>query len=1087
MSSPNFFNRGWTLIVACIICLSGCAVQKQLTSAEQPVNKAPQSITFNALESRTYGDADFSPDAEASSGLSVSYTSTNTKVAVVVDNQIHIVGAGSSTIIAVQAGDANYRKAEPIKQTLTVNKARATVTLTNLEQTYDGKAKKTAAKTEPDGLGVTLTYDNKSAAPVNAGAYTVVGMVTDANYEGSTTGTLTIARAAQSITLNALATRTYGDGSFTLASTVTSGLTATYESANTSVATMSGSKVRIAGAGTVVITAFQAGDSNHLPAEPVRQALTVNKARASVTLAKLEQIYDGTPKLAEATTGPRGLNVILTYDNNAAAPINAGTYTVVGTIREINYEGSATGTLSIARARQSISFDALAAHTYGEAPFTLAATVTSGLTATYESANTAVASVSGSEVRIAGAGRTEITAYQGGDGNHLPAVPVRRVLTVNKAAQKISFDALAARTYTDPPFGLTSTLSSGLTASYESANAAVATISGSEVKIIGAGTAVITAVQQGDDNYLPAEPVRQALTVNKAPQSITFNALPATAYGNETPYLLFASASSGLTATYDSSDSAVATINGNAVKIMGAGTVMITAYQSGDKNYLPAKPIQRALTVEKAHATVIMKGIDQTYSYDRKPKPVQVTTIPAGLTVNIAYDGNTAAPVDAGRYGVTAEVQDANYEGSTTGTITIAKASQKIRFPVPGIRTEGGEPFDLPAVLSSGLPAAYVSSNPRVATVSGSRVTIRGAGTATITALQEGDRNYEPAEPVVWPLIVRGQKPRIIVFPMENLSGRPAPVKEIRASLVDTLVRQGKIILDDDTMQQFMVRHRVRYTGGVDTSTALAWKAEAGMEAVLVTSVDQYDDSEVPKITLTSRLVSTGEMPYILWMETISLSGDDAPGLFGSGLIGQIGPLQNKAVKQLMDSLAAFYADRVVLAAGKDQGTQSFKPKKVSRIPFLAPDKTYTVAVMPFYNKSKSSKAGEILALRFVRQMVKNKSFLVLEPGIVRQKLLNFRTIMLDGPSKEDMQSFFINVGADLVLMGRVMEYQEGSPKLEFEVQVYDGKSGSMAWTSWSYNEGNDAVVAFNWQRVINAGDLASKMAKSVVMDMIAE
>jgi hypothetical protein len=204
-------------------------------------------------------------------------------------------------------------------------------------------------------------------------------------------------------------------------------------------------------------------------------------------------------------------------------------------------------------------------------------------------------------------------------------------------------------------------------------------------------------------------------------------------------------------------------------------------------------------------------------------------------------------------------------------------------------------------------------------------------------------------------------------------------------------------------------------------------------------------------------------------------------------LIGQIGPLQNKAVKQLMDSLAAFYADRVVLAAGKDQGTQSFKAKKASGISFLAPGKTYTVAVMPFYNRSKSAKAGEILALRFVNQLVKNKSFLVLEPGVVRQKLLNFRTIMLDGPSKEDMQSFFLNVRADLVLMGRVMEYQEGSPKLEFEVKVYDGKRGSMAWSSWSYNEGNDAVVAFNWQRVINAGDLASKMAKSVVLNMIAE
>jgi TolB-like protein len=221
-------------------------------------------------------------------------------------------------------------------------------------------------------------------------------------------------------------------------------------------------------------------------------------------------------------------------------------------------------------------------------------------------------------------------------------------------------------------------------------------------------------------------------------------------------------------------------------------------------------------------------------------------------------------------------------------------------------------------------------------------------------------------------------------------------------------------------------------------------------------------------------------------MDTIGLSGNDAPGLFGSGLIEQIGLLQNKAVKQLVDSVAAFYADRVV-PAGKGRVTASFKPKKASEIPFLEPGRTYTVAVMPFYNRSKRSRAGEILALRFVSQLVKNKAFQVIEPGVVRQKLLNFRTIMHEGPSKEDAKSFFMNVGTDLLLMGRIIEYQEGSPKMDFEVQVFEGKSRSMVWSSWSYNQGNDAVIVFDWRRVNNAGELASKMAKAVVLDMIAE
>ncbi|HSB35179.1 MAG TPA: MBG domain-containing protein, partial [Nitrospirota bacterium] len=803
-----------------------------------------------------------------------------------------------------------------------------------------------------------------------------------------------------------------------------------------------------------------------------------------VTLSDLQQTYDGAPKSAGAKTEPEGLPVTLAYDGKAAAPVNAGGYTVTATIEDANYEGSTEGGMTIAKAPQSITFNALAARTYGDAPFDLSSTVSSGLTATYGSSNPAVATVSGNETRITGAGTAEITAYQAGDENHLAAKPVTRTLTVNKATQTITFSALVPRTYGDMPFALDATVSSGLTPSYTSSDRAVATVSGSEVRIGNAGIAEITAYQAGDGNYLAAEPVRQVLTVNKAPQSIKFNALPVRTYGDEMPFLLFSTASSGLAATYESSNKTVATIRGNEVKTAASGTTTITANQAGDSNYLPAKPVQQVLTVKKAPAWIA--PLDQRHTYDGTPKPVSIATRPKGLSVNITYDGNAEPPVDVGRYRVVATVQDPNYEGRASGTITIGRTRQKIEFPVLPVKTLGDGPFELTAVLSSGLPAVYESSDPTVAVVSGSQVTIKGVGTATITAFHEGDRNYEPAEPVKQPLTVRGQEPHLIVFPVENLSGRPAPLKEIRKALIESLTSRGDVVLDDETMQKFMTRHRVRYTGGVDTFTARAWKEETGMEAVLITSLDQYVESENPKITLTGRLVSVGELPYILWMENIGLSGDDSPGLFGSGLIQQIGLLQNKAVKQLLDSLSAFYTDKKA-PASKGQVTGIFKPKKAAEIPFLETGKSYTVAVLPFFNRSRNSKAGEILALRFVSQLVKNKAFQVLEPGVVRQKLLNFRTIMHDGPSREDVRSFFLNVGTDLILMGRVMDYQEGALSMEFEVQVYDGKTQSMVWSSWSYNQGHDAVVLFDWNRVNNAGELASNMAKSVVRDLTEE
>jgi len=71
------------------------------------------------------------------------------------------------------------------------------------------------------------------------------------------------------------------------------------------------------------------------------------KATATVTLGSLSQIYNGTARSATATTSPTGLAVDFTYNGSPNAPTNAGSYTVIGTINNLNYQGSATNTLVV--------------------------------------------------------------------------------------------------------------------------------------------------------------------------------------------------------------------------------------------------------------------------------------------------------------------------------------------------------------------------------------------------------------------------------------------------------------------------------------------------------------------------------------------------------------------------------------------------------------------------------------------------------------------------------------------------------------------------------------------------------------------
>ena len=153
--------------------------------------------------------------------------------------------------------------------------------------------------------------------------------------------------------------------------------------------------------------------------------LTVTPIPVAVTLDNLSQTYDGTARVATVTTDPSPVAFSLTYAGSTDPPVDAGSYAVLATVTEPNHEGSASGTLVVAKASQTITFAPLAEVELGDGSFALDATASSGLPVSYASSDPAVATVSGTTVNLVGAGSTTITASQLGDANHeaAPSVP----------------------------------------------------------------------------------------------------------------------------------------------------------------------------------------------------------------------------------------------------------------------------------------------------------------------------------------------------------------------------------------------------------------------------------------------------------------------------------------------------------------------------------------------------------------------------------------------------------------------------------------------------------------------------------------
>ncbi len=92
-----------------------------------------QTITFNALAAKTYGDANFTLSATGgASGNPVVFTSSDNSIATCTGTNgetVTIIGAGSCTIYANQAGSTDYLAAPQVQQNLIINAYPVTVTV----------------------------------------------------------------------------------------------------------------------------------------------------------------------------------------------------------------------------------------------------------------------------------------------------------------------------------------------------------------------------------------------------------------------------------------------------------------------------------------------------------------------------------------------------------------------------------------------------------------------------------------------------------------------------------------------------------------------------------------------------------------------------------------------------------------------------------------------------------------------------------------------------------------------------------------------------------------------------------------------
>ena len=348
------------------------------------------------------------------------------------------------------------------------------------------------------------------------------------------------------------------------------------------------------------------------------------------------------------------------------AQILASDLTAVGTV-PVTVSSPAPGggisnsvNFTVAKANQTITFGALANHTFGDQPFTINATASSGLAVSFSVLTGPATITNGNTVTITGAASVTIQANQAGNANFNAATPVQQSFTVAKEAQTITFTQPANHTFGDPQFFLSASASSGLVVTF-SVVSGPAVLSGNGVTLTGAGTVTIQADQAGNANFGAAPSVIKTFTVAKENQTITFGALANHSFGDQ-PFTVSATASSGLPVSF-SIASGPATINGSTVTITGQGTVVVQADQFGNANFNAAAAVQQSFVVAKQTAIINLSNTVQIF--DGTPKSATVTTTPASLSgLTITYNGSTTPPTAIGNYLLLATLTNANFQAN---------------------------------------------------------------------------------------------------------------------------------------------------------------------------------------------------------------------------------------------------------------------------------------------------------------------------------------------------------------------------------------------------------------------------------------
>ena len=577
--------------------------------------KQRQTIEVPTIADKRFGDEPFTLNARSSAGLSLEYQKVEGPVAIEGD-QVTIQGAGEVIIDVVNPGNEQFAAAEQ-RITFTIAKKQSVITVGQIDDKTYGDEPFQLDVSATDDLAVDLTVEAGNVSLDN-GLVSIEG-VGDVrlratrdesdDYEAAEPVIIefTVGRASQSLTFEALADTTFRpDGKIPLLATLSSGLDAQYEVVSGGVVIVDGEAV-IKEAGPVTIRASHPGDENHQAVAGVEQSFVINSAEQSLYLERIDDrlTTDGPFSVVASSTSdlPVGFRIL----RGPATVDSEGIVTTTGegeVVVEVYQEGNANYNaaepmqqeflvLAADKATQTITVKDVPDTVIVGETFALEITVSSGLSPAVQVGGPAT--ISEGVITFNQVGEVTLQVSQPGDDNYNAASTFTKMIvvlitrpTTNPLAQNLVYGS-AERVFGEQ---VEVRALSGLPLTLEVIDGPAVVTEEGLIEMTGTGRVRVKTTQPGNEQYAAVDEIIE-FSVAKASQAIAFEATKLT----DSTFLLQASVVSGLPVAY-SVQSGEGSILGDTLYTPTGSSVVVTATQEGNENYLAADPQSRTFSAQ---------------------------------------------------------------------------------------------------------------------------------------------------------------------------------------------------------------------------------------------------------------------------------------------------------------------------------------------------------------------------------------------------------------------------------------------------------------------------------------------------------